>query len=168
MPLSLPLSIVYWRNLIARVGYYFSVERSIQIVPQFKLILIVLCAVKDDLYRHTHTHTQVTNQKPGKISEPALVKWFLKRGVIFAFWIFSGLSSYFVTTLIQITSSLRSQDPRLPMAITSGLSPPSLKTLNYNPTVSKERYISWTCQRVTHLFSSLKKYWLPTIYQDHC
>ena len=60
-------------------------ERSIQIVPQFKLILIVLCAVKDDLYRHTHTHTQVTNQKPGKISEPALVKWFLKRGVIFAF-----------------------------------------------------------------------------------
>ena len=57
MPLSLPLSIVYWRNLIARVGSYFSVERSIQIVPQFKLILIVLCAVKDDLYRHTHTHT---------------------------------------------------------------------------------------------------------------
>ena len=28
---------------------------------------------------HTHTH-QVTNQKPGKISEPALVKWFFKRG----------------------------------------------------------------------------------------
>lgn len=76
-PLSLPLSIVYLRNLIAKVGYYFSVESNIQIVPKFKLIQIVTCTVKEDLYRHTHTSS---NRKPGKISESALVKWFLKGG----------------------------------------------------------------------------------------
>ena len=78
MPLSLPLSVVYLRNLTARVGYYFSVESNIQIVPKFKLIEIVTCTVKD-LYRHTHIH-RVISQKPGKISEPALVKQFLKGG----------------------------------------------------------------------------------------
>lgn len=60
-PLSLPLSIVYLRNLIARVGYYFSVESNIQIVPKFKLIQIVTCTVKEDLYRHTHTHQVIRN-----------------------------------------------------------------------------------------------------------
>ena len=34
VPLFLPLSAIYLRNLIASFGYYFSVDINIQIVPK--------------------------------------------------------------------------------------------------------------------------------------